>query len=287
MPAAVPAYAEAKARPAQNWSDAAKAAYEKSQDEGGLTIYADIKELPPGARSRLEQELKSLPQGPGNSSEAFKMMVNGRTAFVIQSYINSDSLRVYIFNAAGVGVAYGAGSVDTQFAWLPLPAAAKAAGTSSRAGITPLQADITQNPSAGEAVADDWSGGIRVTVRVTAKNAYSAELRAGSEVEWPVIYRTADGKFSINDWRLNLTMTPSQNSYQISGFVTDENGRNSMVTMSMRPGVDSTSWIVSGFGTNIRVSKDSIGGYYDPGQYSPKAIAGVLLLIMSQRISQF
>jgi hypothetical protein len=57
--------------------------------------------LPPRARSRLEQELKSLPQGPGNSSEAFKMMAGGRTAFAVQSYIYSDSLRVYIFNAAG------------------------------------------------------------------------------------------------------------------------------------------------------------------------------------------
>ena len=28
-------------------------------------------------------------------------------------------------------------------------------------------------------------------------------------------------------------------------------------------------------------------GYYDPGQYSPKAIAGVLSLIMAHRVSQF
>ena len=102
------------------WADAAKAAYEKSQDEGGLTTFADLKELPPGARARLELELQTLPQGPGNSSEAFKMMAAGRTAFVVQSYINDDSLRVYIFNAAGVLVARGEGSADKPLVWLPI-----------------------------------------------------------------------------------------------------------------------------------------------------------------------
>ena len=283
VPAPVPAAAEAAARPVQNWADAAKAAYEKSQDDGGLTVYADLKELPPGARYRLEQELKSLPQGPGNSSEAFKMMVGGRTAFVVQSYINSDSLRVYIFNAAGVGAAYGEGSADTQFKWLPVPAAA----VPSRLGSTFLQANITQNAAGREATADDWSSRIRASVRETVKNSYSAELRAGSDVEWPEITRTADGRFSISDWNLNLTMTPSLNNCQISGYVTDENGRNSMVNMSMYAGADPSSWTVNGFGTNFGVSRDFISGYYDPGQYSPKAIAGVLSLIMAHRVSQF
>ncbi|MCX5785324.1 MAG: hypothetical protein NTX59_06515 [Elusimicrobia bacterium] len=109
------------AQQAQSWTDAAKAAYEKALDDGGLTVFADLKELPPGARRQLEQELQTLPQGPGNSSEAFKMAVNGRTAFVVQSYIYSDSLRVYIFNAAGVLVARGEGSSDTPLKWLPLP----------------------------------------------------------------------------------------------------------------------------------------------------------------------
>ncbi|MDD5209367.1 MAG: hypothetical protein PHV36_08275 [Elusimicrobiales bacterium] len=117
---AVPAPEAVKA-PAQNWAEAAKAAFERELDAGGLTTYADLLELPPGARSRLEKELQTLPQGPGNSSEAFKMLVNGRTAFVVQSYIYSDSMRVYLFNAAGVAVAYGEGSVDKDFAWLPLP----------------------------------------------------------------------------------------------------------------------------------------------------------------------
>jgi len=116
-----PVAVEAKLQPGKNWAEAAKAAYDKAQDEGGLTTYADLLELPPGARSRLDQELQTLPQGPGNSSEAFKMMVNGRTAFVVQSYINSDTLRVYIFNAAGVLVARGGGSADTQFVWAPVP----------------------------------------------------------------------------------------------------------------------------------------------------------------------
>ena len=167
VPAAAPVLDEAKA-PAQNWDAAAKAAYDKAQDDGGLTVYADLKELPPGARRQLEQELQSLPQGPGNSSEAFKMMVNGRTAFVVQSYINSDSLRVHIFNAAGVRVAYGEGSADTQFIWLPLPAAAKAA---SRISILPIQAEIVQNAPAKQASANDWSNRMRVTARETAKDA--------------------------------------------------------------------------------------------------------------------
>ncbi|OGR43828.1 MAG: hypothetical protein A2X35_08945 [Elusimicrobia bacterium GWA2_61_42] len=105
---------------AQPWAEAAKAAYENALDEGGLTIFADLKELPPGARRQLEQEWQTLPQGPGNSSEAFKMQANGRTAFVVQSYVNSDSLRVFIFNAAGVLVARGEGSSDSPLAWLPL-----------------------------------------------------------------------------------------------------------------------------------------------------------------------
>jgi len=114
--------AELKA-PVLDWSVAAKAAYIRELEAGGLTTYADLLELPPGARSQLEKELQTLPQGPGNTSEAFKMLVNGRTAFVVQSYIYDDNLRVYIFNAAGVPVAYGEGSVDKDFAWLPIPAA--------------------------------------------------------------------------------------------------------------------------------------------------------------------
>lgn len=107
-------------RAAQNWAEAAKAAYERELDKGGLTDYADLLELPPGARERLEKELNSLPEGPGNESEAFKLMVEGRTAFVVQSYVHDDTLRVFIFNAAGVLVARGGGSVDTDFAWQPL-----------------------------------------------------------------------------------------------------------------------------------------------------------------------
>ncbi|MDA8132367.1 MAG: hypothetical protein M0011_12770 [Elusimicrobia bacterium] len=105
---------------AANWTDAAKAAFEKALDEGGLTDYAETSETPPGVRRQLEQELNSLPQGPGNEAEVYKMMVNGRTAFVVQSYIHDDSMRVHLFNAAGVKVAYGEGSVDKDFAWLPL-----------------------------------------------------------------------------------------------------------------------------------------------------------------------
>jgi hypothetical protein len=104
----------------QNWAEAAKAAYEAELDKGGLVDYADLKELPPGARRQLEAELASLPQGPGNESQAFKLLVDGRTAFVIQSYIHDDTLRVHLFNAAGVLVARGGGSVDTDFKWLPL-----------------------------------------------------------------------------------------------------------------------------------------------------------------------
>lgn len=120
LAAEVPAPEAVKA-PAQNWADAAKAAFERELEAGGLTTFADLLELPPGARNQLEKERQTLPQGPGNSSEAFKMTVNGRTAFVVQSYIHSDSMRVYLFNAAGVKVAYGEGSVDKDFAWLPLP----------------------------------------------------------------------------------------------------------------------------------------------------------------------
>ena len=91
---------KASLRAAQNWAEAAKAAYLSELDLGGLTEFADLQELPPGARSRLESEWASLPEGPGNSSEAFKLLVNGRTAFVVQSYIYSDSMRAWIFNAA-------------------------------------------------------------------------------------------------------------------------------------------------------------------------------------------
>jgi hypothetical protein len=112
---------KSSARAVQNWAEAAKAAYLSELDAGGLTDFANLQELPPGARRQLETELQSLPQGPGNSSEAFKLRAANRTAFVVQSYIHSDSLRAWIFNAAGVLVAYGEGSADSDFAWLPLP----------------------------------------------------------------------------------------------------------------------------------------------------------------------
>lgn len=116
-PVAAPVF---KDKAAQNWAEAAKAAYERELDAGGLTVFADLKELPPGARRQLESEWQTLPEGPGNSSEAFKLAVEGRTAFVVQSYVYSDSLRVFIFNAAGVLVARGEGSSDSPLKWLPL-----------------------------------------------------------------------------------------------------------------------------------------------------------------------
>lgn len=118
--ALAPVMADSKA-PVQYWAAAAKAAYEAALDEGGLTTYPDPNGIPPGVRRQLEQELQSLPQGPGNTSEIFEMAVNGRTAFVVQSYIHGDNLRAYIFNAAGVLVAKGNGSVDVPFSWLPVP----------------------------------------------------------------------------------------------------------------------------------------------------------------------
>ncbi len=125
-PVAVPVPApEVLKAPAQNWAAAAKAAVERELEAGGFTDYADKKELPPGARSCLEREWAILPSGPGNSSEAFKLNVNGRTAFIVQSYIYSDSMRVYVFDAAGNSIAYGEGSVDKDFAWLNAPAQTK------------------------------------------------------------------------------------------------------------------------------------------------------------------
>jgi len=124
VPAEVPAPEAVKA-PMQNWAEAAKAAVERELDAGGFTDYADKKELPPGARKCLEREWAILPEGPGNSSEAFKLMVNGRTAFIVQSYIYSDSMRVYVFDAAGNSIAYGEGSIDTDFAWANAPAQPK------------------------------------------------------------------------------------------------------------------------------------------------------------------
>ncbi|MDO8803288.1 MAG: hypothetical protein Q7R35_02560 [Elusimicrobiota bacterium] len=124
VPAEVPAPEAVKA-PAQNWAVAAKAAVERELDAGGFTDYADKKELPPGARKCLEREWAILPEGPGNSSEAFKLIVNGRTAFIVQSYIYSDSMRVYVFDAAGNSIAYGEGSIDKDFAWMKAPAQSK------------------------------------------------------------------------------------------------------------------------------------------------------------------
>lgn len=120
VPAAAPAL-KVQAGPAQNWAEAAKTAFEREIEAGGLTVFADLKELPPGARRQLEKEWATLPEGPGNESQAFKLLVNGRTAFVVQSYIHDDAMRAYIFNAAGVLVAYGEGSVEKDFEWLPLP----------------------------------------------------------------------------------------------------------------------------------------------------------------------
>lgn len=118
VPAPAPAL---KVTPARGWAEAAKTAFEREIEAGGLTVFADIKELPPGARRQLEKEWATLPEGPGNESEAYKLLVNGRTAFVVQSYLHDDAMRAWIFNAAGALVAYGEGSVEKDFAWLPLP----------------------------------------------------------------------------------------------------------------------------------------------------------------------
>ncbi len=134
---------DVKAPPAQNWAEAAKAAYLSELDAGGLTGFADMQELPPGARYCLEREWEILPEGPGNSAEAFKLNVKGRTAFVVQSYIYSDSMRAYIFDAAGNFVAYGEGDAWTDFAWKPRPdASSKAAGSWSESAKAAAEREL-------------------------------------------------------------------------------------------------------------------------------------------------
>jgi len=116
---------EALKAPMQNWTEAAKTAVERELDAGGFIGFTEMQELPPGVRSCLEREWEILPEGPGNSSEAFKFNVNGRTAFIVQSYIYSDSMRLYVFDAAGNSIAYGEGTAEIDFAWMPAPSLTK------------------------------------------------------------------------------------------------------------------------------------------------------------------
>jgi len=155
-PARVPAPEAVKA-PVQNWTAAVKTAVERELDAGGFIGFTDLQELPPGVRRQLEQEWQTLPEGPGNSSEAFKLLVNNRTAFIVQSYIYSDSMRLYVFNAAGVRVAYGEGTADTDFAWSDGPAPAK--GMPARTDVfkalpacTIVDAMFFRQPSMPEAI---------------------------------------------------------------------------------------------------------------------------------------
>jgi len=155
-PGAVPPPEAVKA-PVQYWAEAAKAAVERELDAGGFIGFTNMQELPPGVRRCLEREWEILPEGPGNSSEAFKLLVNGRTAFIVQSYIYSDSMRLHVFDAAGNSIAYGEGSADTDFGWTDAPARAKGMPARKDAfkglpGCTIVDAMFFRQPAISEAV---------------------------------------------------------------------------------------------------------------------------------------
>lgn len=113
-PPPIPSPAQQKAAlkadaPSAEWIAAVKKAYLASP-QGGLPPAAAA-ELPAAAAQQLQWDAATYP------SKAYKLMVGGRAAFVIEND-NPDALYVNIFAPDGVHVAYGGFDENYDFYWL-------------------------------------------------------------------------------------------------------------------------------------------------------------------------
>ncbi|HBA62133.1 MAG TPA: hypothetical protein DCZ92_15230 [Elusimicrobia bacterium] len=95
--------------PSAGWIKAVKKAY-LSTPIGSLPPAAAA-ELPAAALQQLQWDAATYP------SKAYKLTVDGRTAFVIEND-NQDALYVNIFDETGAHIAYGGFDENYDFYWL-------------------------------------------------------------------------------------------------------------------------------------------------------------------------
>ena len=101
------------------WVKAVKTAYEKllTNNEVETLPKATAAELPKAA---LKQQQKDNAQfAPDFPSVAYKLQVQGKTAFVIQNN-NDGGMLVNIFDKNGEHIAYGGQSESEDFMWMPV-----------------------------------------------------------------------------------------------------------------------------------------------------------------------
>jgi len=108
LPKREPAARKADA-PSPEWIKAVKKEY-LSCSQGNLPP-AEIAELPAAALQQLQWDGATYP------SKAYKVLVQGRPAFVIEND-NLDALYVNIFDENGVHIAYGGFDENYEFYWL-------------------------------------------------------------------------------------------------------------------------------------------------------------------------
>ncbi|MBU2573738.1 MAG: hypothetical protein KKH28_06670 [Elusimicrobia bacterium] len=170
---------------------------------------------------------------------------------------------------------------------LPAPAAAKAApGQEAGRAYQHVWMYVRNNPSWQEAEANDYSARIEARVRKVFDGQYDVSIRAGMKSEWGTIRKIFDRDFQLSGSGMYLSMSEWGGNYNISGSVTGENNQNKYINLTLYKRFDETSFSVTGGGIYLNIDKNSINGNFDDQQYSKKAIAALVSLVLAVQLEK-
>ncbi|MBI4802726.1 MAG: hypothetical protein HY796_09425 [Elusimicrobia bacterium] len=192
---------------------------------------------------------------------------------------NLSALELNGINAADIK---GLSALD-----LTAPAAAKAApGRETGRAYQNVWMYVRNNPSWHEAEANDYGARIEARVRKVFDGQYDVNLRTDTNYAWGAIRKIFDKDFQLSGSGLYLSMNEWGGNYNISGNVTGEDNQNKYINLTLFKRFDETSFSVTSGGIYLSIDKNSINGNYDDRQYSKKAIAAIVSLVLTVQLEQ-
>jgi len=161
-PAAVPKIVNsAKPQSAQSWIAEVKKAYAGYVENSELFTLPEAKksELPAAALKQLKQDnAEQHSWSAPYSSTAYKLMVKGQLAFVIQNERDGHNMTVHIFNASGQLIAVGNADEATPLHWDKINTASVGASSSCNSPDSSGYGGPGYGTGSGPDAIDDGSG---------------------------------------------------------------------------------------------------------------------------------
>lgn len=140
------------------------------------------------------------------------------------------------------------------------------------------------NESWQEAEARGSSPDLDIRVRRTSKDMFDVSARMGGESSWLNLDKFGNN-FSLSGDGVNLSMNGWNGNYNISGSVYGKDGKTQFVSATVF-GCGGNSYSVNAAGLNLNVSRGGISGSCDDAQYSDKALASVITLVLAAQVDR-